>query len=143
MSTWSTPAQQSLNNVRSISPPPQPRLCLLWPRSSGHGTQRCGSTVVGGNYFDRDQVEAEVADPAQESVELTLVEGFGHETGLARLGSTDTPGNVELNRAPRRPWTVTLYRLDCIALLPASACCVATMPRGGVSGHHPARNHPG
>ena len=47
------------------------------------GLNDAWSTVVGGNCFDRDQVEAEVADPAQESVELTLVEGFGHETGLA------------------------------------------------------------
>ena len=38
--------------------------------------------MVGGNLFDREQVEAEVADSVQESVELSLVERFGNEIGL-------------------------------------------------------------
>ena len=91
---------------------------LTASRSGDHHTQ--GSAGVnsclgkGWDGFDSEEVESEVTYPVQETMELALVERLGDETGLAALRFDRGAGERCDDRAPRRPWTVTVYRLDCI-----------------------------
>jgi hypothetical protein len=68
--------------------------------------------------FDSKQVEPEVPYAAQQSVKLPLVERFGDQASVTGFGFDRDPGNVARKRSPRRPSTVTVYRLDCMVLLP-------------------------